>query len=207
MQPKLKDCVHNLFTCLFKIFCGINSLAQCIFKINLFIYLWLLWVFVAVRGLSLVVMSRGYSLLQCVGFTLRRLLLLQSTGSRRTGFSSCGTQAQQLWLVGSREQAQQLWRTGLVALQHVGSSWTRDRTRIPCSGRQLLNHCHQGSPTQCIFKVHMKVRVAMQLKLGVSSHHHLWESVKWVPGFNPRTTSHQLWSSYLIHSVSEFPFL
>ena len=43
-----------------------------------------------------------------------------------TGFSSCGMQAQQLWLAGSRAQAQQLWHTGLVAPQHVGSSWTRD---------------------------------------------------------------------------------
>ena len=50
-------------------------------------------VFVAVRGLSLVVVSGGYSLLQCVGFSLRWLLLLQSMGSRRTGFSSCGSRA------------------------------------------------------------------------------------------------------------------
>ena len=36
--------------------------------------------------------------------------------------------------------AQQFWRTDLVALQHVGSSQTRDRTRVPCTGRQVLNH-------------------------------------------------------------------
>ena len=38
-----------------------------IFYINLlilFIYFWLLWVFVAVHGLSLVAASEGYSLLQ-----------------------------------------------------------------------------------------------------------------------------------------------
>ena len=29
---------------------------------------------------------------------------------------------------------------GLADLQHVGSSWTRDRTRVPCIGRQILNH-------------------------------------------------------------------
>ena len=45
-------------------------------------------------GFSLVVVSRGYSSLWCVGFSLRWLLLLRSTGSRRVGFSSCGTQAQ-----------------------------------------------------------------------------------------------------------------
>ena len=75
------------------------------FLINLFIYFWLCWVFVAC-GLSLVAVSGGYPLLRCAGFSLRWLLLLQSTGSRCTGFSSCGSWAQQLWLVGSRAQAQ-----------------------------------------------------------------------------------------------------
>ena len=54
----------------------------------LFIYFWLRWVFVAVRRLSLVAASRGYS-------------LLWSTGSRHAqasvvvarGLSSCGAQA------------------------------------------------------------------------------------------------------------------
>ena len=44
--------------------------------------------------LSLVAMSGGYSSLQRLGFSLPWLLLLQSIGSRLTGFSSCGTQAQ-----------------------------------------------------------------------------------------------------------------
>ena len=34
-----------------------------------------------------------------------------------------------------------MWHTGLVAPQHVGSSWTRARTRVPCIGRRILNHC------------------------------------------------------------------
>ena len=58
-----------------------------------FIYLWLHRVFVAAHGLSLVVASGGYSSLRCVGFSLRWLLLLQSTGSRHAGFSNCGTRA------------------------------------------------------------------------------------------------------------------
>ena len=45
-----------------------------------------------------------------------------------------------MWLVGSRAQAQLLWCTGLVALQHVGSSRTRDQTCVPCIGRRILNH-------------------------------------------------------------------
>ena len=38
-------------------------------------------------------------------------------------------------------QAQQLWLTGPVARRHVGSSQTRARTRVPCTGRQTPNHC------------------------------------------------------------------
>ena len=54
-------------------------------KFYLFIYLWLCWVFVSVRGLSLVVASGGHSSSQCVGLSLSRPLLLWSTGSRRAG--------------------------------------------------------------------------------------------------------------------------
>ena len=106
----------------------------------LLIYFWLHWVFIAARGLSLVAGSGGYSSLRCTGFSLRWLLLLWSTGSRHAGFSSCSTQAQQLWLAGSRAQAQ-LWCTGLVAPRHVESSQTRAQTRVPCIGRRILNHC------------------------------------------------------------------
>ena len=37
-------------------------------------------------------------------------------------------------------QVQQLQLTGLVAPWHVGSSQTREQTRVPCIGRQILNH-------------------------------------------------------------------
>ena len=118
----------------------VNFSGAFFFLINL-IYFWLHWVFVAVHRLSLVAASGGYSSLQCAGFSLRWLLLLRSTGSRCTGFSSCSTQAWQLWLTGSRTQAHQLQRMGLVAPRHVGSSWTRARTCVPCTGRRILNHC------------------------------------------------------------------
>ena len=51
----------------------------------LFIYLWLCWVFVSVRGLSLVVASGGHSSSRCAGLSLSRPLPLRSTGSRRAG--------------------------------------------------------------------------------------------------------------------------
>ena len=54
--------------------------------IYLFIYFWLYWVFVSVRGLFfLVAASGGHSSSRCVGLSLSRPLLLQSTGSRRAG--------------------------------------------------------------------------------------------------------------------------
>ena len=81
----------------------------------------LYWVFVAVRGLSLVAVSGGYSSLRCTGFSLRWLLLVEH------GLQACGLQ--------------QLWRTGLVALQHVGSSRTRARTHASCIARRILNYC------------------------------------------------------------------
>ena len=57
-----------------------------IFKklINLF-YFWLCWVFVSVRGLSLVAASGGHSSSRCAGLSLSWPLLLRSTGSRRAG--------------------------------------------------------------------------------------------------------------------------
>ena len=128
-------------------------LVKFILFLKIFIYLfWLHWVFVAACGLSLVGASGGYSSLQCPGFSLTWFLFLRSTGSRCTGFRSCGAQAQQLRLVGSRAQAQQLWRTGLIALWHVGSSRTRDQTRVPCTGRQILNHCATREALFLFFK-------------------------------------------------------
>ena len=50
------------------------------------------------------------------------------------GLCCCGAQSPDV-------QAQQLWLTGPVAARHVGSSQTRARTRVPCIGRQILNHC------------------------------------------------------------------
>ena len=55
------------------------------FFLNLFIYFWLCWVFISVRGLSLVAASGGRSSSRCAGLSLSRPLLLRGTGSRRTG--------------------------------------------------------------------------------------------------------------------------
>ena len=72
------------------------------------------------RGLSLVAASGGHSSSWCAGLSLSRPLPLWSTGSRRADSA--------------------MWLTGLVAPRYVGSSQTRARTHVPCTGRQILNH-------------------------------------------------------------------
>ena len=73
------------------------------------------------RGLSLVMASGGHSSLRCAGLSLSRPLLLRSTSSRRAGS---------------------------VVVAHGPSCSTacgifpdRAQTRVPCIGRQTLNHC------------------------------------------------------------------
>ena len=50
------------------------------------------------------------------------------------GLSSCGLQVPE-------HRLRQLCLTGLAALRQVDPSQTRDRTRVPCAGRWLVNHC------------------------------------------------------------------
>ena len=79
--------------------------------------------FVVVRGLLIVVAS-----LCCRA----QALGVQASGVVAHGLRSCGSQALECMLSS--------WRTGLVALQHVGSSRTRDLAPVPCIGRRILNH-------------------------------------------------------------------
>ena len=70
------------------LFSGNHQFVFCFLKIlfiYLFIYLWLCWVFVSVRGLSLIAASGGHSSSWCAGLSLLRPLLVRSTGSRRAG--------------------------------------------------------------------------------------------------------------------------
>ena len=60
------------------------------FKIYIYVYFWLHWVFVALHRLSLVVASEGSSSLWLEGFSLQ-WLLLWSTGAWHRGFSSWNT--------------------------------------------------------------------------------------------------------------------
>ena len=93
-----------------------------LFLKNLFIYL-----FIGCVGSSS--LCEGFLQLRRAEATLHR----GARASHYRGLSCCGAQAPDA-------QAQQLWHTGLVAPRHVGSSQTRARTRVPCIGRQILNH-------------------------------------------------------------------
>ena len=55
------------------------------FFFNYYLFFWLCWVFISVRGLSLVAASGGHSSSRCAGLSLSWPLLLRSTGSRRAG--------------------------------------------------------------------------------------------------------------------------
>ena len=80
--------------------------------------------------LSLRFCARAYLQLRRAGTTLHR----GARASHCRGLSCCGAQAPDA-------QAQQLWLTDPAAPWHVGSSQTGARTRVPCIGRQTLNHC------------------------------------------------------------------
>ena len=56
-----------------------------LFYFILFIYSWLCWVFVSVRGLSPIAASGGHSSSRCAGLSPSRPLPLRSTGSRCAG--------------------------------------------------------------------------------------------------------------------------
>ena len=46
-----------------------------------------------------------------------------------------------------------MWYTGLVSPWHVGSSWTRDLTSVPCIARQIPNHCPPEKPRKLFFEL------------------------------------------------------
>ena len=94
------------------------------------------WVFVAAHQLSLVMESKGYASL------VHGLLTVVASLAGEHGLQACGLQQWQYTgsVVGAR-RLQQLWCMVLVASWHVESSWTRDRTCVPCIGRWILIHC------------------------------------------------------------------
>ena len=104
------------------------------------------WFFIAAHGLSLVVVSGGYTLLLCVGFSLQWLLDAEQ-GCRCLG-------------------SEIAVRLSLAALRHMGSSWTGDETSVPCIARWILNHCFPGRASgkehACQCRIHESVSQSVQ---------------------------------------------
>ena len=72
---------------------------MCFFFFNfiyLFVYFWLCWVFVSVRGLSLVAASGGHFSLWCAGLSLSWPLLVAEHRLQMRRPSNCGSRAQSL---------------------------------------------------------------------------------------------------------------
>ena len=135
-----------------------------------FIYFWLLWAFVASCRLSLVALSWGYSSLWYLVFSLW-WILLWSTGSRCASFSICST------------QAQQLWHTGLVSLWPVGSSRTRDWTRVFCSGRYILIYCATRGVGKVTFPFILTDILWSRLYFLSSFHREANQNIEWINYF------------------------
>ena len=91
----------------------------------------------SLHRLSLV--SGSFFASQCTGFSLQWLLLC-SLGSRAQGLQWLQHMGSVVAFRRLQSTDQLLWLTGLAALQHVGSSRTRDQTHVSCIGRQILNH-------------------------------------------------------------------
>ena len=101
---------------------------QVLFFLNLFIYLFI-YLFLAVLGLRFCARAfsscgeRGPLLITVRGPLTIAVSLVAEHRLQTHRLSSCGS------------------RACLLAPLHVGSSQTRARTRVPCIGRQILNHC------------------------------------------------------------------
>ena len=90
-------------------------------------------------------------------------LFIAVCGSLTIAASRCGAQAPDAQAPDA--QAQQLWLTGPIAPWHVGSSQTRARTRVPCIGRQILNHCATREALNCCFDRSFFQKVGVNFKV------------------------------------------
>ena len=119
------------FWSVFFYLCEFLSYTFWFLKIIYFIFgstLFWLKVFTAVKGVSLVAVSKSYS-----PVVLHRLLSLQSTGSMAHWLQQ---------LQHARLGSCSPW--ALVVLWHVESSHTKDLTHVSCTSRQTLHHWPTG---------------------------------------------------------------
>ena len=93
------------------------------------------------RGLSPVAASGGHSSSRCAGLSPWQPLLLRSTGSRRAGSVVVAH--------GPRCSAA------------CGIFQTRARTRVPCIGRQTLNHCATREAHPIVFLIFIPINFSL----------------------------------------------
>ena len=104
---------HTALVVMFLSLCQSVTVPQYFF-LSFFLFNKFIYLFLAALGLRCCVQAfsscgeRGYSSSWCVGFSVQWLLLLHSTGSRCTGFSSCGLRARERRLSSCGAQAQLL---------------------------------------------------------------------------------------------------
>ena len=119
------------------------------FFFNLFyLFIWLCWVFISVRGLSLVAESGGHSSSRCAGLSLSRPLLLGSTGSRCAGSvvvaygpsysAACGILPDQ-----GSNPCPLHWQADSQPLRHQGSPFPLDFNQILDNQVVLLLERHE----------------------------------------------------------------
>ena len=125
--------------------------------IYLFIYFWLCWVFVSVRGLSPVAASGGHSSSRCAGLSLSRPLLLRGTGSRRAGSvivahapsrsAACGIFPDQ-----GSNPCHLHWQADSQPLRHQGSPVQvfKGLALLPQTGTTLKGHSSRNPPAESV---------------------------------------------------------
>ena len=130
------------------------------FSVFCFEFFFIRLLFLAVLGLCC---HAGFSLLQ-----RQRAGLLSSCGVwELIALVLCRAQ-----VVGCGGSALVEW--GLVTLQRVGASRIRDRTRVPCIGRRLLN---QWTTREALHRVFIKVHVKILPRLWLTAERLLLVSV------------------------------
>jgi len=102
------------------------------------------------------------------------------------GFTSCGTWAQCLQLLGSGAQAQQWWYTLLVAPRHVGSCCSRDRTVSPALAGRFFTTGPPGKPSFLFFNFFF-----------FWLHHTVFGILVPQPGIEPRPLAVEAWNPNL----------
>ena len=124
----------------------------------------LMYLFLALLGLhcsapaSLAAGSRGYSSLQCSGFSLWRLLWLPGAGSRQTSFSGCSTWAQHL-CVQALECGPVFAAHGLSCSVACGVFSDQGLNLCPLHWQaDSYPPCHQRSPPNVLSRVPCAIR-------------------------------------------------